>query len=61
MIIDAHTHGIHGKYLDKLAAAGGKWSKERVEYGEGPWGDRQGRSNGLDLTTSGGAGADHGN
>lgn len=30
MIIDAHTHGLHGKYLDKLAASGGDWAKERV-------------------------------
>jgi aminocarboxymuconate-semialdehyde decarboxylase len=33
MIIDAHTHGIHGKYLEQLATAGGKWAKERVEWG----------------------------
>lgn len=28
MIIDAHTHGMHGKYLDGLVSAGGKWARE---------------------------------
>ncbi len=30
MIIDAHTHGFHGKYLDELAAAGGDWAKQNI-------------------------------
>lgn len=30
MIIDAHSHGFHGGYLEKLEAAGGSWTKERV-------------------------------
>ncbi len=30
MIIDAHTHGIHGRYLDQLADAGGDWARKRV-------------------------------
>lgn len=31
MIIDAHTHGIHGGYLDKLAAVGGEWAEKRFQ------------------------------
>ena len=30
MIIDAHTHGFHGGYLDQLAAAGGDWAKQTL-------------------------------
>lgn len=30
MIIDAHTHGIHGKYLDQLADTGGDWAKRAI-------------------------------
>ena len=30
MIIDAHTHGLHGDYLDQLETAGGHWAKERT-------------------------------
>jgi predicted TIM-barrel fold metal-dependent hydrolase len=32
MIIDAHTHGMHGGSLDLLAKAGGKWGEKRVEF-----------------------------
>ncbi len=28
MIIDAHTHMLHGQYLDRLADAGGNWAKD---------------------------------
>ena len=31
MIIDAHTHGMHGKYLDELVSAGGKWAREMID------------------------------
>ena len=31
MIIDAHTHGFHGKYLDLLLNAGGKWAKKELD------------------------------
>ncbi len=31
MIIDAHTHAMHGASLDRIAAAGGAWTKERVD------------------------------
>jgi aminocarboxymuconate-semialdehyde decarboxylase len=31
MIIDAHTHAMHGASLDRIAAAGGTWAKERVD------------------------------
>ena len=30
MIIDAHTHGFHGKYLEQLATAGGDWAKQNL-------------------------------
>ena len=30
MIIDAHTHAFHSKYLDQLATTGGEWSKKIV-------------------------------
>jgi len=30
MIIDAHSHGLNGKYLDKLSDMGGEWSKRRI-------------------------------
>ena len=30
MIIDAQTHAFHGKYLDQLTAAGGKWAEEQL-------------------------------
>ncbi len=30
MIIDAHSHGLHGKYLTKLADMGGIWAKELI-------------------------------
>ena len=30
MIIDAHTHGYHGKYIDQLATAGGNWAKQNL-------------------------------
>lgn len=30
MIIDAHTHGFHGKYLDQLIAAGHEWVRQMV-------------------------------
>ncbi len=30
MIIDAHTHGLHGKYLDQLAAVGGAQVKQSL-------------------------------
>jgi len=32
MIIDAHSHGFHGKYLDQIEAAGGHWAKEHVAW-----------------------------
>jgi len=35
MIIDGHTHMMNGKYFDKLADKGGKWGRERVEFGRG--------------------------
>ncbi|MFC1816368.1 amidohydrolase family protein [Thermodesulfobacteriota bacterium] len=31
MIIDAHSHGFHYKYLDELLEAGGNWLKDRLE------------------------------
>lgn len=31
MIIDAHTHGIHGDYLEALEKAGGKWARDLTE------------------------------
>lgn len=30
MIIDAHTHGLHGKYLDSLEAAGGDYARKNI-------------------------------
>ncbi|MFC2060225.1 amidohydrolase family protein [Chloroflexota bacterium] len=30
MIIDAHTHGFHGGYLEQMEDAGGQWVKERT-------------------------------
>jgi len=30
MIIDAHSHGFHGKYFDQLADIGGDWVKKQV-------------------------------
>ncbi|MFC1917082.1 amidohydrolase family protein [Chloroflexota bacterium] len=32
MIIDAHTHGMHGGYLDSISKAGGKWGEKKVEF-----------------------------
>ena len=32
MIIDAHTHGIHEKHIDRLAEAGGAWAKRYLEF-----------------------------
>ena len=32
MIIDAHTHGCHGGYLDQLVAVGGDWAKEYIAH-----------------------------
>ncbi len=31
MLIDAHTHGMHGGYTDAIIAAGGKWAKTEME------------------------------
>lgn len=31
MIIDCHAHGMHGKYLDEVEHAGGKWAVEILE------------------------------
>ncbi|MFC1968756.1 amidohydrolase family protein [Chloroflexota bacterium] len=31
MIIDAHTHGLHGKYLEKLATIGGGWASKNID------------------------------
>ena len=33
MIIDAHTHMMHSQYFDQMADKGGKWARERVEWG----------------------------
>ena len=30
MIIDAHTHGIHGGYLDGIADVGGEWTRKVI-------------------------------
>jgi len=30
MIIDAHAHAYSGKYLDKMADAGGDWAKKVI-------------------------------
>ena len=30
MIIDAQSHGFHGKYIDQLISAGGDWSKDEI-------------------------------
>lgn len=30
MIIDAHSHGFHGKYFDRIADVGGNWTKELI-------------------------------
>lgn len=32
MLIDAHTHGIHGNYLGQIEDAGGRWAKEYTEF-----------------------------
>jgi len=32
MIIDAHSHGLHGGYLDQLITAGGNWAKKTLDY-----------------------------
>jgi len=32
MIIDAHTHGLHGQYLDPMERAGGEWLKKSLAY-----------------------------
>ena len=31
MIIDAHTHGMHGGYFEPILKAGGKWARQQVE------------------------------
>jgi aminocarboxymuconate-semialdehyde decarboxylase len=31
MIIDANSHGLHGKYLDQLGIAGGDWARKILE------------------------------
>ncbi|MFC1908351.1 amidohydrolase family protein [Chloroflexota bacterium] len=31
MIIDAHTHGLHGGYFEPLLKAGGKWARQQVQ------------------------------
>ncbi len=31
MIIDAHTHAMHGKYLEQIKVIGGDWTKRRVD------------------------------
>ncbi len=31
MIIDAHTHGLHGKYLEPIVTAGGNWIKKEID------------------------------
>lgn len=31
MIVDGHTHGLHGGYLDQIVAAGGGWAQQRVD------------------------------
>ncbi len=28
MIIDAHTHGFNGRNIDRIAAAGGEWTRQ---------------------------------
>ena len=33
MIIDAHTHMMSSQYFDQMADVGGKWGRERVEWG----------------------------
>lgn len=33
MIIDAHTHMLNSKYFDQMADKGGKWARERIEWG----------------------------
>ncbi len=30
MIIDAHTHGLHGDYINLLEKAGGDWAKQKL-------------------------------
>jgi uncharacterized protein len=30
MIIDAYSHALHGKYLDKLGESGGEWTKSKI-------------------------------
>lgn len=32
MIIDAHTHGFHSKYLEKIEAIGGSWIEEKIAF-----------------------------
>lgn len=32
MIIDAHTHGLDGRSLDRLTDAGGQWAKETLSH-----------------------------
>ena len=32
MIIDAHTHGFQGEYLDQFIAIGGSWAKENIAH-----------------------------
>jgi predicted TIM-barrel fold metal-dependent hydrolase len=31
VIIDGYTHGIHGQYLDEMAAVGGDWAKNAID------------------------------
>jgi aminocarboxymuconate-semialdehyde decarboxylase len=34
MIIDAYSHGLHGKYLDQLGIAGSDWAREIIKHVE---------------------------
>jgi aminocarboxymuconate-semialdehyde decarboxylase len=34
MIIDAHTHMMNKQVFDRMAGIGGKWAKERAEWGK---------------------------
>ena len=49
MIIDAHSHGIHGDYLDRLAGAGGEWVSKNLNRLLGPQRERMPHAHNVAL------------